>query len=87
MSAPNQFSNQVPRARLRQLGKKADALLDAQEAAEENVLVFIHEAKEEGLTNAAIAGLLQAHPTGIPKKAQQGAKIVAERKGRKKADG
>jgi len=81
----NQYTNRVPHARLRQLQKQALSLLDAREKAEEDILVFIHEAKEESVTNAALAGMFATDPGGIPKKAAQGAALKAARARRKGA--
>lgn len=87
MTRANQFTNRVPAPRLRQLKKQALSLLEAREKAAEDILVFIHEATEEKVTNAALAGMFETSPSGIPAKAALGAKILAERKGRKKEGG
>lgn len=85
MSAPNQYTNRVPATRLRQLKKQALSLLEVREKAEEDILVFIHEANKEKVSNAALAGMFGLSPSGIPKKASEGAAILAQRKGGKKA--
>lgn len=83
MSHANQFTERVSRTRLRQLAKKAEGLMDAEEKAGEDILVAIHEFKEENVSNAAIAGMFLISPTGVPAKAVKGAEILAARKGRK----
>lgn len=83
MSTPTKITTR----RLRQLQQVADRLTDAKEKADEDILVFIYEAKAEGLSNAAVAGMFRVHATGVPAKAEKGAEILAERKGRRKGDG
>lgn len=78
----NQFSTSVPRATLRQWAKKFDGLLDDQDKAEEKILLAIHQAACEGLSNAAIGGMLAVSPSGIPAKIAKAEKILAERKGK-----
>jgi hypothetical protein len=55
----------------------------AEERAQEDILVAIYEMKQEGVTNAAVAGMFGYSPSGIPAKAEKGAAIVAARKRRK----
>lgn len=81
MSHANQHSNKVDRARLRQWQKKANGLVDAKDKAEEDILVSIYEMEQEGLSYAAIAGMFVCSPSGIAKKARQGEKILAARRG------
>jgi hypothetical protein len=81
----NQYTNRVPHARLRQLQKQALSLLDAREKAEEDILVFIHEATGEKVSNAALAGMFGTSASGIPAKAAQGADLKARRARRKGA--
>lgn len=85
MTAANQFTNRVSRTRQRQALKQALGLQDAQEKAQEDILVFIHEMKEEGFSNAAVAGMFALSPSGIPAKAAQGADLKAQRARRKGA--
>lgn len=85
MSAANQQTNRVSKARLRQLQKQAQGLVDARERAEEDILVFIHEGKEENVANAALAGMFAVDPGGIPRKAVLGAEIKTRRTRRKGA--
>lgn len=79
MSAPNQHTTRVSKTRLRQLQRDAQGLQDAQEKAGQDILVFIHKVKEEGLSNAAVAGMFGISASGIPAKATAGAAIKAER--------
>lgn len=82
MSTPPKISTR----RLRQLRKDADALVDAEEKAKDDILVFIHEAKEEGVSNAAIAAMFpRVSASGVPAKAKAGATLATERRGRRKA--
>lgn len=87
MTRANQYTNRTPVTRLRQIQKKAVELLEAQDKAERDILLAIHEWHQEGLTNAAIAGAFGYSPSGIAPKAQQGAEILAQGKGGKKAAG
>lgn len=73
----------LDRARLRLWQKKANALVDAVEKAEEDILVAIYEMKQEGMSNAAVAGVFGSSPSGIQAKAAKGEKIVAARRGTK----
>lgn len=82
MSARNQHTNKVSRARLRQWQKRFQTLLDNQGQIEEDILVSVHEAVEEGLSQANVAGMLFISPSGIAAKAAKGEKILAERKGK-----
>lgn len=82
MSAGNQHTTRVSRARLRQWQKRFDQLLDDQEKIEEGILLSIHEASQEGLSNAAIGGMLKASPSGVPAKVAKAEKLLAERKGK-----
>lgn len=76
--------NKVTTRRLRKLRSNAERLTDARVKAEEDILVFIHEAKEEGVSHAAIAAMFpRVSASGIPAKAEKGAEILAERKGGK----
>jgi hypothetical protein len=85
VSVPNQYTSRVPKTVLRQLQKAALGLQDVEEKAHEDILVFIHEGKEKGLSNAAIAGMFGVSPSGIPAKAAQGADLKAQRARRKGA--
>lgn len=85
MTRGNQHTNRVSKTRLRQLQKQAQGLVDAREKAEEDILVFIHEGKEEDVTNAALAGMFATDPGGIPRKAVLGAEIKTRRSRRKGA--
>lgn len=62
---------------------KLGALVDAKVEAEENILVGIHEAVERGLSYSVIGGAVSSSPSGIAAKAAEGARILAERKGRR----
>lgn len=84
MSAANQWTSKTPRARLRVLGKKAQALLDAVDKAESDVLVAIHEMKTEGLTDAAVAGMFGMSASGVKPKARAGEALAVERSRRGK---
>lgn len=84
MSTPPKITTR----RLRQLKQEADKLTDAEELAKDDILVFIHEAKAEGVSHAAIAGMfLRISASGVPAKAEMGAEILAERKSQRKAKG
>lgn len=85
MSARNQHTNRVPRARMRQWQKRFQTLLDNQAQIEEDILVSVYEATQEGLSQANIAGMIFISPSSIAGKAAKGEKILAERKGEKSA--
>lgn len=78
MSAPKA---KVSIRRLRLLRTEAEELTDAKMKAEEAILVFIYEAKQEGASNAAVAAMFpRVSASGIAAKAEQGKEIL-ERKG------
>lgn len=81
MSRLNQHTVHVDRSRLRLWQKKCNSLVDAQEKAEEDILVAMCEMKAEGLSNAAIAGMFAISPSGVAEKVRRGEKILAARKG------
>lgn len=78
----NQHTSTVSRAVLRQWQKKVDALLDTRDKAEEDILLAVHAMAREGLSNAAIAGMFAASPSGIPAKVAKAEQVLAERKGK-----
>ena len=81
MSTP---TTKVPARRLRQLRNEADRLVTAKEKAEEAILVFIHNASAEGVSNAGVAAMFpRMSASGIPAKVAKGAEILAERRGSK----
>lgn len=59
---------------------KFKALLVAREKANADVFVAIHEAREDGLTFAAIGSMTDTHPSGVPAKAAKGQRIAERRK-------
>lgn len=81
MTHPNQHSNKVDRARLRQWQKKANNLVDIRDKAEEDILVAMNEMMQDGLSQAAIAGFFAVAPSGVAGKARQGERIAAARRG------
>ncbi|MFC5799146.1 hypothetical protein [Streptomyces formicae] len=62
--------------------QKIHRLTRAAQKANEDVLVAIYEATEDGLTQADVAYMVGGvSPSGIKPKAIKGAKILKERKG------
>lgn len=75
MSAP------VSRQKKRAWEAKFERLTTAAEKAADDVLVGIHEAREDGLSQADIAYMVGSiSPSGIKPKAAKGEKIAMERK-------
>lgn len=71
----------VSRQKKRAWETKFEKLTAALEKAQEDVLVAIHEAREDGLSQADIAYMAGGvAPSGIKAKAVKGEKIAKERK-------
>lgn len=68
----------TPLAVRRRWAKKFDVLLEAQEKARENYLIAIFQAREEGVSQAVIAGLAGISPDSIHKRAAEGEAILKE---------
>lgn len=77
----------VPRQRRRAWEQQFEQDLEALETAEQNVLVDVFRARQDGLTQADVAYMLGGvSPSGIAAKEAKGKKILLERKGRKTTD-
>lgn len=82
MTGSNQHTSRVSRARMRQWQKRFTGLLDNEAQIEEDILVSVYEATQEGLSQANIAGMLFTSPSSIAPKAAKGEAILKERKGK-----